>query len=152
MSNRCLTNPPAYCAHGFHLGSATVKRIVRFVLIQNGKVLDRATHVGSLAYSEVDVRNVWSVYVDYGECQCCIACIEPCPVPFGDAAFTIGTGLPGHTRYVNGSAFVPCAIRDRLADLAAHGEFDVLGPNLPHVACKPAFTTNGPASPYTNMP
>jgi len=125
---------------------------VGFVLMQGGRVLDRATRVESLAYSEVDVRDVWSVSVDYGECQCCIACIEPCPTVFGDAAFAIGTGLPGSTCYVNGSAFVPSAIRARLANLAAQGAFNRLKPYLPLVACKPAFTTEGPFSPFRTLP
>ena len=152
MFNKCLTDSPAYCARNFRSRSAPVVRCAGFVLIQDDKVLDRAICVGSLACSKVDVRNVWLVYADYGECQRCIACVEPFPASFGDAAFAIGTGLPGCTRYVNGSAFVPSAIRNRLADLAACGAFDVLKPYLPHVACKPVFTTNGPASPYQNMP
>jgi hypothetical protein len=127
-------------------------RLVGFVLIQNKQVLDRASCVEQLAYSEVDVFTGWSVYADYGECQRQIAYSEPCPISFGDAAFAIGTGLTGDSRHVNGSAFVPCAIRTRLATLAACGEFDLLRPYLPHVASKPVLTTNGPASPYRTKP
>lgn len=149
MFNSCLSDPCLYPAPNFSANhSAPDLRLVGFVLVQDDCVLDHAERVERLDYSEVDVRNVWSVYVDYGECQCCIACIEPCPTSFGDAAFAIGTGLPGSTCYVNGSAFVPCAIRARLADLAAQGAFNRLRPYLPHVACKPAFTTEGPHSPF----
>lgn len=82
-----------------------------FALVQSGQDLDWAKSVEDLDYSKVDVRNVWSVFAEYGVCQHCIACIEPCSSSFGDAAFAIGTGLPGSTCYVDGSAFVPSAVR-----------------------------------------
>lgn len=89
-------------------------------------MLDLADYIESLNYFKVNVRDVWSVYANYSECQCCIACSEPCPILFGDAAFAIGIGLPGSTCYVNGSAFVPCVIRTRLANLVTHGKFSQL--------------------------
>jgi hypothetical protein len=90
-----------------------------------------------LDFSVVDPFNVWSVYVDYGSRQACIALVTPLSVNVPDSTYAVGVD-DEEIGYVNGAAFVPGVIRDRLTDLVIEGEYDVYGFRLPCVTVKPA--------------
>jgi hypothetical protein len=109
--------------------------------------VEYAKTIGKLDFSIVDPFAVWSVYADYGKHQVCIGTARPVPACDGDAAYAVDADTQA-TCYVNGTTFVPGVMRDRLAELAGRGEFDVYRYWLPCVTIKPVVTTDGPASPF----
>jgi hypothetical protein len=123
------------------------KPIRRFVLTHSGGI-EYAKTIAGLDFSIVDPFAVWSVYADYGKHQVCIGEVRPVPACDGDAAYAVDADTYMSRSYVNGTAFVPCVVRDRLADFAGRGEFDVYRYWLPCVTVKPVVTTDGPASPF----
>lgn len=118
----------------------------RLMLAHSGGV-EYADKFSDLDFSIVDPSAVWSVFADYGEHQVCIGKVRPVPSCDGEAAYAV-VDSKGATRYVNGTAFVPCVVRDRLAALESRGEFAACRYWLPCVTVKPVVTTSGPASPF----
>jgi len=116
----------------------------RFVLTHSGGI-ECAKTIAGLDFSIVDPFAVWSVYADYRKHQVCIGEVRPVPACDGDAAYAVDADTQAAC-YVNGTAFVPGVVRDRLTELAGRGEFDVYRYWLPCVTVKPVVTTNGPAS------
>lgn len=123
------------------------KPLKRFMLAHNGGV-EYAEKFSDLDFSIVDPFAVWSVFADYGEHQVCIGEVRPVPSCDGDAAYAVDVDSKSDTRYVNGTAFVPGVVRDRLADFESRGMFAVYRYWLPCVTVKPVVTTDGPASPF----
>jgi len=123
------------------------EKLKRYVLVHSNGI-EYAKTISALNFAIVDPFAVWSVFADYGEHQVCISKVRPVSTYYGDAAYAVDVFRQGTIHYVNGTAFVPCVVRDRLVDLADRGDFARYGSWLPCVTVQPALTTNGPASPF----
>ena len=118
---------------------------VRYMLAHSGGV-EYAKSIEALDYSIIDPFSVWSVYADYSKHQVCIGLARPIPSCDGDAVYAVGAGSHGQFHYVNGTAFIPGVIRDRLVDLANRGEFATFNLHLPCVTAEPVMSADKLAS------
>ena len=122
-----------------------------FMLAHNGGV-EYADYVWDLDYSVINPFNVWSVHVDYGHRQVCIALVTPLSADVPDTAYAFGVEKQDCVGYVDGAAFVPGVIRARLTDLAIEGEYDAYGFRLPCVTVKPVEALTSKVSEASLVP
>jgi len=123
------------------------KKLKRYALAHSNGV-EYADTIEALNFAAVDPFAVWSVFADYGEHQVRIGQVWPVSACDGDAAYAIGAGWQATAHYVNGAAFVPGAVRNRLVGLASLGEFECYAATLPCVTASSAVAPNRLASPF----